>query len=178
FGGFSRSLSARPSGGGSCSWSMSVSAAGEFVERAQLAVRRAILIQERQLALVELAEELVPLDRLEILVVLVVVTWEGDSQQPDVLTLRGRLHVRGLPAPLLDPLANLVVIGRLLRFAHCSDLLKPMGPRSKFYATGIVRAAGRKLRQSRPISPRSSATSRSSVRSPPSSNRIVMRGPA
>src|SRR5690606_10058839 len=93
-------------------------AARELVEGAEVAVGRSLLIEERELALVELLEELVPLDGLEILVVLVVVPGERDPQQPDVLALPRSFHVRGLAAALLDPLPDLVVVRRVLRFAH------------------------------------------------------------
>src|SRR5690606_27623598 len=56
-------------------------AARELVEGAELAVRRPILVEERQLTLVELLEELAPRDGLEILVVLVVIPGERDSEQ-------------------------------------------------------------------------------------------------
>src|SRR5690606_3812345 len=111
-----------------------VSTTRELVERAELAVGGPLLIQERKLVLVELPEELLPLDRFEILVVLVVVPRERNSEQPDVLALPRRLHVSGLPAALLDPLTDLVVVRRSLRVAQGVALLEARRGGSKIYA--------------------------------------------
>src|SRR5690606_201179 len=59
------------------------SAPRELIECAELAVRGPLLVKEGQLALVEFTEELVPFDRLEVCVVVVVVARKRDSEQPD-----------------------------------------------------------------------------------------------
>src|SRR5690606_11180511 len=74
------------------------SASCELVESAELALRRTLLVQEGELALVELAEELVPFDGFEVVVVLVVVAGKRDAQQAHVVALLRALHVRRLPA--------------------------------------------------------------------------------
>src|SRR5690606_12124672 len=96
--------------------------ARELVEGAELAVRLALLIEERQVAFVELPKELVPLDRLDVGVVLVVVARELDSQEARIILAAGALDVGRPAAALLDPAANLVVVRRLLGSAHRLDL--------------------------------------------------------
>src|SRR5690348_7797 len=71
-----------------------------------------VLVEEGEMLLLELVEELVPLDGFQILVI-----GESDAQYARfLLALFGAAHAGGPAAALLGPLANLVVIGGLLGF--------------------------------------------------------------
>src|SRR5690606_25967139 len=96
--------------------------AHEPVEGAELSVSLLFLIQERQPTPVELAEELVPLDRLHVAIVLVVVAGKRDPQEARVVLAARALDVSRPTASFLVPAANLVVVRRSLRFAHRLDL--------------------------------------------------------
>src|SRR5690606_18150395 len=122
-------------------------AARELVEGAELPVRFAFLVEERELVLVELAEELVPLDRLDVGVVLVVVPGKLDPQEAGIVLAAGAFHVRRPAAAFLDPATNLVVVRRLLGLAHRLDLrIVCKRRRSKIHATTESVSAAKRAR--------------------------------
>src|SRR5690606_13932075 len=96
------------------------SAAHELVEVAALAVLRLLLIQERELLLVELLEELLPGNLLERLVAVVGLRKVGAQQTRVVAVARADDACR-MPVAALGPLLDLVVIRGALRFAHGSS---------------------------------------------------------
>src|SRR5687767_5371765 len=81
----------------------------QLVEVTAPAVLALLTVQEGELALVELFEELVPRDGLKRFGARV--AGEVDAEQADVVSVAGATDARGLPAALLDPLADQVVIG-------------------------------------------------------------------
>src|SRR4051812_4478670 len=88
-------------------------AADELGEGAVLAVRPPLLVEQRQVLLVELPEPLVPGDRLEL--VLAGAAGEIDPQHAGVAVVARAAHARGPAAVLLHPAADLLVIGRGVR---------------------------------------------------------------
>src|SRR5215211_6133171 len=93
--------------------------ADELEEAAFVAARGLVLVQEREVLLVELLEPLVPRDLLERGLR---ATREVDSEKPGVVVAAGSLHRSRLPVASLRPTPDLVVIRRRLRFRH-RDLL-------------------------------------------------------
>src|SRR5690348_14383155 len=86
-------------------------AANELVERAVAAVGLVLLVDERQVALVERLEELVPRDRLQ----RAGTAREVDTQDARVVLAPGRFDLRRLRVVGFDPAPDLVVVGRRLR---------------------------------------------------------------
>src|SRR5919204_4402724 len=76
-----------------------------------------VLVEEREVVLVELAEELVPGDLLEALLRLA----EVDPQDAWVATVAGVAHGRRVAAASLRPPADLVVVRRRLAFGHSAS---------------------------------------------------------
>jgi len=82
----------------------------KLAESAQFALGRLLLMQECQVCLFELSKEIIPADRGQ--VVISASVWEIDSQNADSLvTGRSCFDRRRHSATLLDPSANLIVIG-------------------------------------------------------------------
>src|SRR6201999_208666 len=84
----------------------------EFVEAADLAVRRLVLMQEGKLVVVENLEELVPADLFEAFLGLL----EIDTQ--NAACAAGRTDLCGPAFTPLDPFADFVVIGGGTGFGH------------------------------------------------------------
>src|SRR3954453_6457628 len=89
-------------------------AAHELVEATDLSVLGAVLIQERELRLVELAEEFVPADLVERFFL----RPEVDPQNAGMTIFLGRGHRGRTAVTLFCPFANLVVVGGRCALAH------------------------------------------------------------
>src|SRR3954452_9268218 len=96
-------------------------AADQLVEIALLAAGGFLLVQQREIGLVELLEELLPRDFLERVMLRVRRIGELDADAPGpaafavllaVPPVVSRAHGRRAPAALLGPFADLVVVGR------------------------------------------------------------------
>src|SRR4051794_32433730 len=81
-----------------------------------LALGRRVLVQEREVVLLERLEPLVPGDLLER--VLAAPAGEVDAEDARVVVAPRRLHARRMPAALLDPAPDLVVICRDVALCH------------------------------------------------------------
>src|SRR5256885_17069497 len=82
--------------------------ADELVEPARPTVARRLLIHEGQATIVEGAEEMVPIDLVEI----VAAVSELDAQHTRVVVRTGAFHGGRHATALLGPLADDVVVGR------------------------------------------------------------------
>src|SRR5581483_1643604 len=78
----------------------------EFVEPADLPVLGAILVQEREIGLIEFPEELVPVDRVEGLLS----GFEVDAKDARVAVFLGGSNGRGTTAPLLRPFPDRIML--------------------------------------------------------------------
>src|SRR5215203_2660275 len=81
----------------------------ELEERAVATIRLVLLVQERKIVLVELAEPLVPVEVLEL--VLPGATRKVDAEYPGIFPPAGALNRRRHASVLFHPRANLIMIG-------------------------------------------------------------------
>src|SRR5690606_17809144 len=87
-------------------------------EVARLPVSGLVLVDQREPALVELLEELVPADFVQVVVLGLGGIGEHQPQDPFVAPSAGPLHAGGFAVAGLHPLADLVVVRRLVRSSH------------------------------------------------------------
>src|SRR5690606_38252148 len=85
-------------------------AADELVEPARFSVLGPVLVQKGEFVFFKRLEELVPVDRLERLVVVTAGLVEIDPEDSATLFVAGGIHAGWAAAAFLDPAASLVVI--------------------------------------------------------------------
>ena len=91
----------------------------ELMKPAELSVLGAILVKERKFRLLELAEELVPIDRLERLLIGI----EVDPEDAGMAIFLGGPHGCGTTATLLRPFSDRLVLRGGCAVAHCRTLV-------------------------------------------------------
>src|SRR5581483_7883456 len=114
--------------------------ADQLVEAAAVAVTRTVFVQQRQAALVELPEKVIPGDRLQ--PILAAVAGEVDAQNADLVAPRGVSDRRGLAAALFRPALN----GDMVRgglACHCLCLLCVTSQKRTSHARGGSARASR-----------------------------------
>lgn len=92
----------------------------EFVEAARRAIGSFFLEQEDKIRFIELLEKRIPGNRLEVFIL----SLEIEPQQPGHAFPPSAAHGSGVPAPVLGPGLDRMVIGGGFRFAHILNSLQ------------------------------------------------------
>lgn len=90
-------------------------AAHELVEIAFFAAGRFVLVDEREIVIVEFLEELIPTDFLKRLIAATAVAWELQADHPRIPAPAGPLYAGGFAAVLFRPTPDLIMVRRGLR---------------------------------------------------------------
>src|SRR4051794_13593427 len=102
----------------------------KFVESANRPVCSLVLVQERELFLVELVEEVIPGDLVES----AVLRLEIQSENAGFILLARTLDPRGFAPARPPPFANSPVFGGVFCFPHAKTPVLPSLPLNRFYA--------------------------------------------